>query len=322
MRRTLITLFIIFLASVSCLNSAAAQNETEMLMANDEEEIIEKNEKEVLAEEEGNFNISFNDGYNGYCIDYGKHDAKPGDSFTAEDTSNIINKNTGENVGNYLKTYFVEYYEDAMRDKIVTQHTIWHFTDDFNGWRLDYGLIENIKTSSSAKEIPDHGAVKKINDTTEAVFDFEMLKTGESENQNFFAYKITYRDIMNEIIKPSMKPSLESDMVKNPTSPISNESENENATISKSNESKDSENATISKSNATLTGNSNISPLKTSENDNDEITPNTEYGGDGSQRNDKINLSKHVTGNGRIVGISMFILLLLIVMAKYFRDDY
>ena len=86
-----------------------------------------------------------------------------------------------------------------MEDKIKTQHIIWHFSDDFNGWRVDPKLIEEIKDSSKKTYIPDHGAILKINNTTEAVFDFEILSTSEANHQNFFAYKVLFRDILSTI---------------------------------------------------------------------------------------------------------------------------
>ena len=194
-------ILIIILSVTSSINFVTAQNETEISIANTKDENIGRNSEKVECLESGCINISFEDGYRGYCINYGKHEAEIGDSFSPENTSYATNRNTGEDVGNCLKTFFVEYYDHAMKDEIVTQHTIWHFTDDFNGWRLDYDLIDNIRSASSTKEIPDFGAVKKINNTTEAVFDFKVLKSGETDNQNFFIYKIIYRNIIPEILK-------------------------------------------------------------------------------------------------------------------------
>ena len=159
-------MFIIILAAASSFNFAAAQNETEMMITNTAEETLNRNSAKVECLESGCFNITFEDGYNGYCINYGKEDAEIGDTFTRENTSHATNKNTGEDVGNCIKVFFVEYYDHAMKNEIVTQHTIWHFTDDFNGWRLDYDLIDDIKATSATMTIPDHGAVRKINNTT------------------------------------------------------------------------------------------------------------------------------------------------------------
>ena len=193
MKKPLFIILLVIFAITSCLNFVSAENETDILRNSESEE-------EVLATKDGHLNITFDNGYNGYCIEYGEHEAKIGQEYSVENTSHAINKNTGESVGNYLKVYFVDYYEDAMRDDIVTQHTIWHFTDDFNGWRIDPLLIENIRAAAATKTIPDSGAVRQINNTTEAVFDFQVLSSDKSGHQNFFAYKITYRDIVKDMI--------------------------------------------------------------------------------------------------------------------------
>lgn len=62
---------------------------------------------------------------------------------------------------------------------------------------VDPDLIENIKLTSSKKTIPDEGATLKINNTTEAVFYFQVLISPYQHQQNFFAYKIIYRNITN-----------------------------------------------------------------------------------------------------------------------------
>lgn len=298
MKKPLITILIVIFAIMTCLNSASAENETEILRNSEAEE-------EVLAREDGHVNITFDNGYNGYCINYGEHEAKIGYEYNVEDTSYATNKNTGESVGNYLKVYFVDYYEDAMRDDIVTQHTIWHFTDDFSGWRIDPVLIENIKSTAANKTIPDSGAVKKINDTTEAIFDFQVLRSNKADHQNFFAYKITYRDIVNEII--------------NSTNTTTDENKTDNITDA-------------NKSNTTLK--TNDTQKKPDKNNQDAIAKNevTRHASDETplKNNDKkensnddskdINLKKHVTGK-RTIGIFLLLIVLGIIAIKYTRRD-
>jgi hypothetical protein len=298
MKKPLITILIVIFAIMTCLNSASAENETEILRNSESEE-------EVLAREDGHVNITFDNGYNGYCINYGEHEAKIGYEYKVEDTSYATNKNTGESVGNYLKVYFVDYYEDAMRDDIVTQHTIWHFTDDFSGWRIDPVLIENIKSTATNKTIPDSGAVRKINDTTEAVFDFQVLSSDKADHQNFFAYKITYRDIVNEIINSTNTATGE-----NKTDNITDT--NKSNTTSKTNDTqkKPGKNAqdAIAKNEVTRHV-SDETPLKTNdkkENSNDDSKD--------------INLKKHVTGK-RTIGIFLLLIVLGIIAIKYTRRD-
>lgn len=145
----------------------------------------------VEATESGNFNITFSNDYNGYCLEYGEHDATTGDKFiVANSTDYEINKS----VSNCLKTFFVDFYDEAMKDKIVTQHTIWHFTDGFDGWRLNYTMIQQIKDISAVKNISDMGKVK-YNATHDMHYSFLTLVSPYEHHQNFFAYKIWFKEI-------------------------------------------------------------------------------------------------------------------------------
>ena len=298
MKKPLFTILLVIFAITSCLNFVSAENETEILRNSESEE-------EVLATKDGHLNITFDNGYNGYCIEYGEHEAQIGQEYSVENTSYATNKNTGESVGNYLKVYFVDYYEDAMRDDIVTQHTIWHFTDDFNGWRIDPILIENIKSTAATKTIPDSGAVRQINNTTEAVFDFQVLSSAESDNQNFFAYKITYRDIIENIIGNT---TLSND--------TSNE-EHENVTNS-------TENGTIpeKQKNVTDTGKDNPLPaVKDPQNLSNKNEQKSEPENEDSEDVSKtVKLSKHTTGK-RGIGVLLLLIVLGIIAVKYIRRD-
>ncbi len=296
MKKPLFTILMILFAITTCMDFASAETETNILKNSQSEE--------VLATEEGNLNISFDNGYHGYCINYGDHEAKIGSKYNVENTSYATNKNTGESVGNYLKVYFVDYYDDAMRDEIVTQHTIWHFTDDFYGWRLDPLLLENIKSTAATKTIPDSGAVRQINNTTEAVFDFLVLNSDKSDHQNFFAYKITYRDIIKNMIGSA---------------------DSSNDTFSKKHQSNIT--GEEPKFNKTPEKQENIS--KTYENSTGIVAKDIpkEYGKKiASEKEDSQNVSKsvklteHVTGK-RTVGILLLLIVLGIVAAKYIRRD-
>ena len=295
----------IIFAITTCMNFVSAENETNILRSSESEE-------EVLASEDGHVNITFDNGYNGYCINYGEHEAKTGQEYSVKDTTYATNKNSGESVGNYLKTYFVDYYDDAIRNDIVTQHTIWHFTDDFNGWRIDPLLIENIKSTASTKIIPDSGAVRQINNTTEAVFDFQVLSSDKSGHQNFFAYKITYRDIVKDMINNTN--SSNDTASKGQYNNITNSTENNTFNDTQKNIGNARENTTSNKKQK------NIAPLRES---NSKITPdNTQKTSKKDSQNvqKSISLSKHVTGK-RTIGVIMLLIVLGIVAIKYIRRD-
>lgn len=294
----------IIFAITTCMNFVSAENETNILRSSESEE-------EVLASEDGHVNITFDNGYNGYCINYGEHEAKTGQEYSVKDTTYATNKNSGESVGNYLKTYFVDYYDDAIRNDIVTQHTIWHFTDDFNGWRIDPLLIENIKSTASTKIIPDSGAVRQINNTTEAVFDFQVLSSDKSGHQNFFAYKITYRDIVKDMINNTN--SSNDTASKGQYNNITNSTENNTFNDTQ-------KNIGNARGNTTPNKQKNIAPLRES---NSKITPdNTQKTSKKDSQNvqKSISLSKHVTGK-RTIGVIMLLIVLGIVAIKYIRRD-
>ena len=291
----------IIFAVTTCMNFVSAENETNILKSSESEE-------EVLASVDGHVNISFDNGYNGYCINYGEHEAKTGQEYSVKDTTYATNKNSGESVGNYLKTYFVDYYDDAMRNDIVTQHTIWHFTDDFNGWRIDPLLIENIKSTASTKTIPDSGAVRQINNTTEAVFDFQVLSSDKSGHQNFFAYKITYRDIVKDIIgNASGSNDTSAEYEKN----ITNSTENNTFNDTQKNISNARENTTSDKKQKNI-AHPTQSNGKTAQDNTKKVSK--------ENVSKSISLSKHVTGK-RSIGIIMLLILLGIVAIKYIRRD-
>ena len=288
MKPAIINLFIIILILTSGLNVISAENETSDIInsENDHESKI------VSASEEGNFNISFNDGYNGYCINYGNHEAQKGHNFTVQDTSYAINQESGQSVGNELKTFFVDYYDVAMTDKIVTQHVIWHFTNNFSGWRVDPNLINEIREKSSQKIIPDNGAVRKINNTTEAVFSFEVLDAHEEGHQNFFAYRVLYRNI-GEIIE---------NIVENSTAPLKNDTVNDSPKENKT----ESENETVQVKEKNMSFKNNDTFVESTDKSNDE--------GEIKQ-----NLKKHVTGYNYIPAI-IILLFGTLLLIKYTRD--
>lgn len=303
MKRFTTTILIIFLLISSGLNLVSAETEdncTMMMSAQEEEELKIRTEEErtgeiVSASEDGHYNISFDDGYNGYCINYGDHEASEGHNFTVQDTTEAINRNSNECVGNELKTFFVEYHDIALKDEIITQHIIWHFSDDFTSWRVDPNLLEAIKNISRQRIIPDHGAVKQINNTTEAVFNFEVLQSHNPGHQNFFAYKITYRDILKIIENET---NINNSTLKNETQYNSTDLEN-----------KTTENTTIPEN-----------PTNNSIQITKNITKETEQKIEPKKSNyERHNLMKHQTGYNYIPAI-IILLFGTILLVKYARD--
>ena len=139
------------------------------------------------ALEGGDSNISFSDGYKGYCIEWGEHSAEKGDKFYIHD----------KDVDNNIKTFFVYFYDESQRDVIATQHMIWKFTDNKQFSRFNKTLYEKIIDKANTVQVPNDG-VMKINNTTEMVYSFRNFISNIDEYQNYFGYKIYFRNITNE----------------------------------------------------------------------------------------------------------------------------
>ena len=271
----------------SSLSFVSAEMTTEENILNTTNQYEEENRigEEVRATKSGNYNITFDDGYNGYCINLGDASAEYNDLFTVQNTSLAVNHKTGEQVGNYIKTYFVEFYDIAVKDKYKTQEIIWAFTDDFAFY--DHDLLNEIKEKSMEKIIPDHGAVKKINDTAGVIFDFEVLDSHKTNYQNFFGYKITPFAINDGGLGESEAENTTNK--ENVTIPENNTTEKENMTMPENNTNKEN-----NMTNITV-------PADESE---DEIIPSSE-----SKKEITHNLEKHTTGNG------IFLIALLLIVA-------
>ena len=338
LKKTIITIFTIFLIITSGVNFVSAENSTEEAVKNtgtaqQEETIPQRNAEEeksrvgesVKSKENGHFNITFEDGYNGYCINYGDHEAKVNDEFEVKDTTSAINNKNGESIGHYLKTFFVEFHDIAVKNKYDTQKIIWAFSDNFD---FNKALVQQIKDTSVNLTIPDHGAVKKINETTEAFFDFEVLSTNKNNHQNFFGYKITYRNIPvesenNTVEKEENKPNLSTpfennttEKQENTTIPQENKTENktqENTTIPQENktENKTQENTTIPQENKT----ENITVLN-SKNQTEDLKDNTES----EIENKPVSLVKHTTGTELTVAI-LALIFGFVLVGKYYKRD-
>ena len=130
----------------------------------------------IIAKGKGN-NIKFSDGYKGFILDYSKKPASSGDEFKHVSTSKASNANK-------LKLAIIECYKQ-----------------DSTG-QMEKIIADIVKTGSSHtkvgeavakshKKIGDH-AVVKIDNHTEAVFDFEVLKSVSGNESDYFAYKVSF----------------------------------------------------------------------------------------------------------------------------------
>ena len=140
----------------------------------------------ILAKGKGN-DIRFSDGFRGFRLDYSKPAASSGDEFKRVSASSASNSNT-------LKLAIIECY------KLDSTGHIGKIMADF------------IKTGSSNTKVGEavaasHGKVsshEKINNRTEAVFNFEVLKSVSGNESNYFAYTVSFRTVGDDqVINPT-----------------------------------------------------------------------------------------------------------------------
>lgn len=185
-------------------NSSYLENEN--VVNNSNGNILKYDNLNTISAENGGIrNISFTNGYNGYCINMTLHNAESGQTFTVTNTSNIINHLDGSSVGEYIKILFYNYWDTVNSNKTATSDAIWRFTDgvyipytssDYDGPVVS-SLVKNvINDYNMGLRVPDYGAIKKINNTNELVFDFISLDSGSDAIQNYFGFKVLSREIV------------------------------------------------------------------------------------------------------------------------------
>ena len=174
MKYRILTLLTIFLIVSSTLNviSANILDENSTDIANTKTDRIKESETEkseetkrigerVIATSNGYQNITFDDGYNGYCANKYLKDADIGDEFIVQDTSKLVNPNYNESVGNYLKILFVDHYDYVMQNQLTATLAVWEFTDNLYKTDSYLEIIPTIlKEAQDGRIIPDHGEIK------------------------------------------------------------------------------------------------------------------------------------------------------------------
>lgn len=182
MNKQLIALLII--CAIASISTVYAGNNTTAIETPTPH--IEQGET-VIAIESGDSNISFSDGYKGYCAEWGEHSAERGDKFYIHDE-----------VDNNIKVFFTYFYKDAQKDTIATQHMIWKFTDGKEFSKFNKTLYNQIITKAATVQVPNQGTIK-IDNKTEMVFSFKMFISEFEEYQNYFGYKIFFRNISDNL---------------------------------------------------------------------------------------------------------------------------
>ena len=136
----------------------------------------------ILAKGSGN-DIKFSDGFRGFILDYSKSPAKSGDEFKRASASAASNSNS-------LKLAIIECYKLGSGNvgKVVADFV----KSGSSGSKVGEAV------AASHRSVGDHEVVK-IDNHTEAVFDFEVLKSVSGNESDYFAYTVSFRTINEEV---------------------------------------------------------------------------------------------------------------------------
>ena len=159
--------------------------------------------QEVSATSSGFINVSFSNGYVGFCIDRYKSGAYTGDGFTpAEDTTVADNNVDNSDISQKLKVLFVTCFEDIFvadgnggyrvdsNKESNLSFAIYHFTGEQDYlWGDNKAFVEAVN-AYDGRVIPDDGYTIALDNGDYVTFHFAVLEPDSDEQQAFFAYKL------------------------------------------------------------------------------------------------------------------------------------
>ncbi len=178
-------LVIILIISICCAGIAfAEENNSSVEQSIEETEISEDGAIYTLIASISGDEIKFNDGFTGYCIDSSKGAVSSDDKFTPGSFKN-------DKTENYVKLAIIECYKQERENDIgkVVSKIVNNDLDSSDS------VIKEVLNSN---ENVNSGTTVKIDNTTEATFNFELLKPADSEKSDCLAYTVSMKTVENK----------------------------------------------------------------------------------------------------------------------------
>lgn len=93
----------------------------------------------VKSLKDGFYRHPFEYGFTGHCIAYGSPEAELNEEYVVASPAGLYNnKMEVASFYNYLKVYATQFSDHFLNEsEVVVQHHIWHFSNNFNGWRIN-----------------------------------------------------------------------------------------------------------------------------------------------------------------------------------------
>lgn len=178
-------LIIVLIISICCAGIAfAEENNSSVEQSIEETEISEDGAIYTLIASISGDEIKFNDGFTGYCIDSSKGAVSSDDKFTLGSLKN-------DNTENYVKLAIIECYKQGRVNDIgkVVSKIVNNDLDSSDS------VIKEVLNSN---ENVNSGTTVKIDNTTEATFNFELLTPADSEKSDCLAYTVSMKTVENK----------------------------------------------------------------------------------------------------------------------------
>lgn len=197
MNKKLIAIFAVMLIFLCCVSVVSADDEngtgdtrpTGQTQVNSEPAPTETEPTEIDLSQYitvlsiANGVAQFSDGFTGYSLDSSKQEATSHDGFESSGTG------SAGSLSNYLKLAVVEAYKANRQGDLNS--IIASFVD--GSYKSSSDPV--IQAVLSSDETIGDSAVVKIDNTTEATFDFEILTPVNGDTSSYFAYNVNMKTV-------------------------------------------------------------------------------------------------------------------------------
>ena len=183
MNNKILLALIVILISITCLGIVSADNETNETLELAEETIDMTNY--IMPTAISGNQITFSDGFTGFCLDLAK------DAITSED-GYTVGSESDPALENYIKLSIIECYKQNRENDI--ESIVTSFVDGSYQSKSDDVISEVLNSD----ETIGNEAVEEIDNTTEATFTFEHLTSANEDKSDCIAYSVSLRTVETE----------------------------------------------------------------------------------------------------------------------------
>lgn len=184
MHKKTILLLLIVILSAGCLGLVSADNNTTDNVTAEETADLTDYIMAISITDNG---IKFSDGFTGFCLDSSKDTANVNDEFISSPTDD-------DEIENNVKSAIIYCY------KAGNEGNLGGFVSQVINGNMKYDVEDALFDSS---KITDDTIVVNINNTTEATFTFELLKSTYSGKSDCLAYNVSMKSVVNDDVLSS-----------------------------------------------------------------------------------------------------------------------